>query len=162
MGAIGEIPRHRQEPSPAVRELRPGEPIPPPQTHGGAWAVVCLEAGTSASKLIPRICKLPQQSASTPSRGRDRRRQEINTVRSASLRASRVSGTACAPNALGGGGKTHAVLGIPEQCFTIGYRQSDTGWGEFLRPLDQPTSCSTGLPGIASNTSLIVHLMPRD
>jgi hypothetical protein len=25
-----------------------------------------------------------------------------------------------------------------------------------------PISCSTGLPGTASNTSLIVHFIPRD
>ena len=35
--------------------------------------------------------------------------------------------------------------------------------GEISSPHSiTPTSCSTGLPGIASNTSLIVHFIPKD
>src|SRR6266700_7496859 len=40
----GEIPRDSQEPSSAVRQLCPGEPVPAPQTAGGSEGIVSLKA----------------------------------------------------------------------------------------------------------------------
>lgn len=55
----GKIPGSCKEPSPAVRQLRAGEPVSTPQTPGSARAVVRLEAGTPASKCIQPLENLP-------------------------------------------------------------------------------------------------------
>jgi hypothetical protein len=52
----------------------------------------------------------------------------------------------------------HLLLQAREQRFSFCYSQSHSGRGDFLGPFDDPSSCSTELPGTASNTSLIVHL----
>ena len=55
------------------------------------------------------------------------------------------------------------LLQACKQRFALCYSQSHASRRDFLPPRSiTPTSCSTGLPGIASNTSLIVHFIPKD
>ena len=56
----------------------------------------------------------------------------------------------------------HLLLQAREQRFSFRDSQSHGGRGDFLRPLDGPQLLFDGVVGTASNTSLIVHFIPKE
>jgi hypothetical protein len=54
------------------------------------------------------------------------------------------------------------LLQAREQRFAFCYSQSTVAGEISSARLMIPSSCPTGLPGTASNTSLIVHFIPKD
>jgi hypothetical protein len=68
-----------------MRQLRPGQSLPPPQTPAYAEGVVCLKARKSASEATKTQPQTASIDAINLQRGIDRRRQEISALRRASL-----------------------------------------------------------------------------
>src|SRR5258708_37571069 len=85
----GEIPRDREEPSPALRELRPDQSVPPPQTPGRTGGVVRPQAAETALEGSSQPQGPPKPNQITPSSMQDRRHQEISPLRRCSLAISK-------------------------------------------------------------------------
>ena len=81
----GALSWHREEPSPALRELRPDQSLPASQTPGRTGGVVRPQAAETALEGSSQPQVPPKPNQITPSSMQDRRHQQISPLRRRSL-----------------------------------------------------------------------------